>query len=260
MNKPLEIELPEKATDVVVDTPETNQLMVIQNPYEKLVQDAFARGDLSIVEKAMTLQLRWEDAQARRDFDEAIAAAKAEIPLIIKNRQALNGKYADFAAIASVVDPIISKYGLSYRFRTLQNDRINVTCVLSHKSGHSEENTLSGPPDKTGSKNEIQAIGSTLSYLSRYSLVQALGLAASNDDDGKLSEASAQTISDEQIEVISARIRKSKADLPKFLAWVGVEEIQMIPASRFNACLAALDQVQTKKQQQARGNAQRQQS
>ena len=89
--------------------------------------------------------------------------------------------------LPQMVDPIITSHGLSYRFRTQQNDKINVTCILSHKAGHYEETTLSGPADATGSKNAIQAIGSTLTYLQRYSLVQALGLAAANDDDGKSS-------------------------------------------------------------------------
>ena len=83
----------------------------------------------------------------------------------------------------------MAAHGLSYRFRTIQDGAIKVTCILSHKSGHSEENTLSGPADASGSKNAIQAIGSTLTYLQRYTLTQALGLAASDDDDGRSAEA-----------------------------------------------------------------------
>src|SRR6185312_8762594 len=102
-------------------------------------------------EKLMGLQERWEANQARKSFDEAMAAAKAEIPAIARNRSGHNSKkYADFAAIAAVVDPILSRHGLSYRFRSAQDERINVTCVLSHKAGHSEETTLAAPADTTG--------------------------------------------------------------------------------------------------------------
>src|SRR5690606_8392781 len=119
-------------------------------------------------------------------FDAAIASAKAEIPAVAKNAKGHNNKaYANFAAYAAVVDPVLGKWGLSYRFRTEQTDRITVTCVLTHKDGHAEENSLSGPPDGSGSKNAIQAIGSTLTYLQRYTLVQALGLSAADDDDGQ---------------------------------------------------------------------------
>lgn len=155
-----------------------------------MLSQAVARGaGLEMVSKLMDLQERVEKAQGRRDFDEAIAAAKAEIKPVTRNKKGHNDKrYADFAAYAREVDPIITRFGLSYRFRTEQDDRIKVTCILSHRGGYSEENTLAGPADSSGSKNAIQAIGSTLTYLQRYTLTQALGLAASDDDDGKGSE------------------------------------------------------------------------
>jgi hypothetical protein len=131
-----------------------------------MLSHAVERGaDLDMIEKLMNLQERWEASQARKAFDEAISAAKADIPPIERTGKGHNDKrYATFAAIAKVVDPIISQHGLSYRFRTTQGDRISVTCILSHKSGHFEETTLSGPPDASGSKNAIQAIGSTLTF------------------------------------------------------------------------------------------------
>jgi len=153
----------------------------------EMLNTALTRGaDVTVLEKLMGLHERWEANQARKAFDAAIAAAKGEIGPIVRNATGHNEKrYADFAAIARTVDPVLTKHGLTYRFRTEQTDRINVTCILSHKGGHSETTTLSGPPDTSGGKNAIQSIGSTLTYLQRYSLVQMLGLAASNDDDGR---------------------------------------------------------------------------
>lgn len=153
----------------------------------EMLNTALTRGaDIAVLEKLMGLQERWEANQARKAFDAAIAAAKGEIGPVFRNAKGHNDKkYADFAQIARTVDPILTKHGLTYRFRTEQTDRIHVTCILSHRDGHSETTTLAGPPDASGSKNAIQAIGSTLTYLQRYSLVQALGLAASNDDDGR---------------------------------------------------------------------------
>jgi len=150
-----------------------------------MLSQAVARGaSLEMVSKLMDLQERVERGQARRDFDEAIAAAKSEIRPVARNKTGHNDKrYADFSAYAREVDPVLARHGLSYRFRTEQEGSIKVTCVLSHKSGHAEENSLSGPADTSGNKNTIQAIGSTLTYLQRYTLTQALGLAASDDDD-----------------------------------------------------------------------------
>lgn len=160
------------------------------NPMQMVQQALDSGAGIEVLTKLMDLQERWEKTQARKDFDEAIAAAKAEIKPVARNKKGHNDKrYADFAAYAREVDPILASVGLSYRFRTEQDDRIKVTCILSHKSGHSETNTLAGPADSSGSKNAIQAIGSTLTYLQRYTLTQALGLAASDDDDGRQSTA-----------------------------------------------------------------------
>lgn len=202
---------------------------------------AVERGaSIDVMSKLMDLRERWEAGQARKSFDAAVAAAKAEIPMIAKNREGHNKtRYADFSAYAAVVDPIIASHGLSYRFRTTQTDRISVSCILSHRDGHSEENTLSGPADKTGSKNEIQAIGSTLTYLQRYTLIQALGLAATNDDDARQSSMGA-TISDEQAMELRDLLEATDSDHQKFLAYVRADHLKDIPADKFAGLVAML--------------------
>jgi len=198
-------------------------------------------ASLEMVEKLMTLQERWDATQARKQFDAAVSAAKSEIPAITRNATGHNSKrYADFAAIAKVVDPIIGKHGLSYRFRTTQNGTIAVTCILSHKAGHSEETTLSGPADGSGNKNAIQAIGSTLTYLQRYSLVQMLGLAAAADDDGKAG-GSVETVTQQQADDLSDLIEAHGKNRAQFLKWAKVERFEDIPASAYDACVKAIE-------------------
>lgn len=205
-------------------------------------------ASIEVLTKLMDLQDRFDKTQARKAFDKAIAAAKAEIPPVIRNAKGHNDKkYADFAAIAKVVDPIITRHGLSYRFRTTQTEaRINVTCVLSHEAGHSEENTLSGPADKTGSKNDIQAIGSTLTYLQRYSLVQALGIAAANDDDGQAS-GQGPTVSDEQVHQISALLTETKSNLDLFLKKIKLQSLSDIRADKFDEVMKMIRDVAAKR-------------
>lgn len=215
-------------------------------PMDMLSRAVDRGADLDMIEKLMDLQERWETNQARKAFDEAIASAKAEIPPIERTGTGHNSKrYATFAAIARVVDPILSKHGLSYRFKTVQGDRISVTCILSHKSGHFEETTLSGPPDASGSKNAIQAIGSTLTYLQRYSLVQMLGLAAADDDDGKAS-GDGGYISAEQVEQIEALMASTNTAAARFCGYMKVESIDLIPAKQFQRALDALNQKKAK--------------
>lgn len=61
---------------------------------------------------------------------------------------------------------------------------VSVSCLVSHVDGHVEATTMTGPMDDSGSKNAIQGLESTVTYLCRYTLMAALGL-ASTDDDGR---------------------------------------------------------------------------
>lgn len=161
----------------------------------ELIHHAVKNGaQVDVMEKLLGLQERWERNIGRKAFDAAIAKAKAEIPIIRKgnlvdfttSRGRTSYAYEDLATIAQTIDPILSKYGLSYRWRPNSDAKtVTVTCILSHSAGHSEENTLCAPHDLSGNKNSIQAVGSAVTYLQRYTLKAALGLAAAADDDAR---------------------------------------------------------------------------
>lgn len=221
----------------------------------EMLATAIDRGmAVETVDKLMGLADRWDKTQARKAFDHAIAAAKAKIPVISKNATGHNSKkYADFASIARAIDPILGEFGLSYRFRTVQDDKlIRVTCVLSHEAGHFEETTLAGPADASGSKNAIQAIGSTLTYLQRYSLTQALGLAAAEDDDGKAA-ASGELIDAQQVEWLQTLIVQVGADLPRFLKYLKVSAIEDIKASQYPVAVDLLNKKKNDEAKKAKG-------
>lgn len=238
MNAVSEVQTVEATSIVEHDAPDRATL----TPMLMLERAVSQGANIEVLEKLMGLQERWEANQARRDFDVAIAAAKAEITPVTKNRDGHNNKrYADFSALARAVDPVISKHGLSYRFRTKQDERIHVTCILSHVGGHCEETTLAGPADASGSKNAIQAIGSTLTYLQRYSLTQALGLAVADDDDGAAAGIETATITEDQLAEMRAMIDEVGADIPAFCRYLGVGSLADIPQSQFSRAIKALE-------------------
>lgn len=223
----------------------------VMTPMAMLTAAVERGASVEVMEKLLSLHERWEANQARKAFDEAVALAKARIKPVARNKSGHNDKrYADFAAIAREVDPVLGELGLSYRFRTSQTDRINVTCILSHKLGHHEEHTLSGPPDASGSKNAIQAIGSTLTYLQRYSLVQALGIAAGDDDDGS-AVGKGETITDEQREALSDLIEQAGADIRRLCEHFRIEGLAQLPAKRYGEADKLLRQkIKAKEQRQ----------
>ncbi|MQY48233.1 hypothetical protein GAO09_19550 [Rhizobiales bacterium RZME27] len=203
-----------------------------------------------ILKQMMDLRDREDAKQARKAFDAAISKAKSRMSPVVKNATGHNSKrYADFSAIARMVDPILSEYGLSYRFKTTQIDKITVTCVLSHEDGHSEETTLSAPSDTTGNKNAIQAIGSTITYLSRYSLMASLGLSASEDDDGRAagrSDDQNRTITPEQVKTVLQLIEETESDIAQFCQMGKIDSVADMLASQFDSAVRLLNQKKAK--------------
>lgn len=222
----------------------------VLTPMELLDRAFNSNAAPETLERLMALQERWEKNQARKSFDEAMAAAKAEIPVIAKNRTVdftsqkgrTHYKHEDLAEVARTVTPILAKHGLSYRFRTTSNpnEPVTVTCIVSHREGHFEENTLAAGRDDSGNKNSIQAVGSTLTYLQRMTLKAALGLAASDDDDGAVSDGKPETISQDQVGELQALIESKSADKARFLKYYKIDRLGDLPASRFNDAMALL--------------------
>lgn len=217
-----------------------------------LIDRAMATGaSPDVLEKLLALQERWEAGQARKAFDDAMASAKAELPTIRKNREVdftstkgrTHYRHEDLAEVARTVTPILGKRGLSYRYRTTSapNEPITVTCIVSHRFGHFEETTLSAGRDDSGNKNSIQQIGSTLTYLQRMTLKAALGLAASDDDDGAKADSAAEVISDIQLQSLIELAEEVGADRNKFCKYMQVSDLSDIPAREFKRAVAALN-------------------
>ncbi len=230
------------AASVVVSTP--SEAASIMSMIERMSKDASV--SIERVEQAFAFYERVQASQARKAFDAAMAAAKSEIPVIAKNRAVdftsakgrTNYRHEDLAEIAKTVDPILSKYGLSYRFRVSSNpnEPVRVTCVVTHADGCFEETSLMAGRDDSGNKNAIQGIGSTVTYLQRYTLKAALGLAATNDDDGKTAGQSADAlkpVSDAQADELTHLITITKSNVDQFLKIAQAQSISDVLAKDF---------------------------
>lgn len=115
-----------------------------------------------------------------------------------------------------------------------------MTCKITHIQGHSEETTLLAQPDASGSKNAIQAMGSTITYLERYTLLALTGLATHEDDDGKASEV--EYISEAEGNKILDMITGMKGDLSKFLAYMKIDSLEKMPKSDYKKAISAIEQ------------------
>jgi hypothetical protein len=200
-------------------------------------------ADLDRLEKLMNLKMKWEENEARKAYFEAMTAFKANPPEIEKNKKVAYGntKYSH-ASLWNVTEKInseLSKYGLSASWTTKQPEKeITVTCRISHVLGHFEETSLTALPDNSGAKNSIQALGSTITYLQRYTILALTGLATQDqDDDGN---GATVYISDKELSTITDMVNAKDVDLAKFLKYVGCESLETIPTNKFNSAMAAL--------------------
>lgn len=155
------------------------------------VAAADPRVDVAKVERLWAMLKDQQDREARNAFVAAMSAFKAKVPEIIK-RKAVNipggaaFTHAELGTVCDAVIPALSEHGFAHRWEVTQAEGlITVSCILSHEQGHETRTTLQGKPDDSGKKNAIQQVGSTVTYLERYTLMAATGLAAKGmDNDG----------------------------------------------------------------------------
>jgi hypothetical protein len=171
-----------------------NEIQMSKAPADLIAMALDRQADPNVLSKLMDLQERWEAQKARKEYVLAMTAFKREAPAVLKKNDRVDfttqkGRtvynYANLGSIVQEMTALLGKHELSAAWETAQNDKgmISVSCHITHSAGHRETVTLEGPPDISGNKNAIQAIGSAVTYLQRYTLLAALGLATTEEDD-----------------------------------------------------------------------------
>lgn len=145
-------------------------------------------SDLEKLERMLAMKERMEAEQAKKDFAQAFAQASVSFPNIPLNGKGHNNKpYALLKDIMSLTRGPLSENGLALSFDIKTGDKITVTAELMHRSGHTKRASIDLPADTSGSKNAVQAIGSSQTYGQRYAAQAVLGLSLGDDidDDAK---------------------------------------------------------------------------
>lgn len=124
----------------------------------------------------------------------ALSKAQAEMRLAGLDSQNpyFKSKYADFASIVRASRPALSKYGLCVTQQIVMGDEgQNILLTrLMHSSGQFLESAIRIVPGK----NDLQTLGSYLTYLKRYCYAAIVGVVASDeDDDGEVAMVPART-------------------------------------------------------------------
>lgn len=146
--------------------------------------------DIDKMERLIAMQERVQARTAEVAFNASLAELQVNLPVIderggIKDRNGnVQSTYALWEDVNEAIRPHLAQHGFALRFRVdRQADQISVTGILSHRDGHNEETTLTLPTDTSGSKNAVQAVGSSTSYGKRYTAFALLNITSTGEDD-----------------------------------------------------------------------------
>lgn len=204
----------------------------------------------------MARKVRADDAKAA--YWRSLVIMKPKLPVIEKNGRIViheKGKdkidaniiqssdYALWEDIDAAITPILAEHGFVLTFRTgnQPDGKVTVTGVLSHELGHSEESEMALPLDTSGSKNNVQAAGSSISYGQRYTAKALLNLRFKGQDDDGKAGGNPGLITDSQAEQILELLIRDKADVTLFCKSMKVESIVQLPASRYREAIERIN-------------------
>jgi len=111
---------------------------------------------------------------------------------------------------------------LSYSDEPREDGGILIRGRLKHlPSGHFEDSFMPAPLDTTGGKSDVQAVGSTNSFLRRYIACNIFNIVVAEDDD----DGAGGAIDEGQTKTILDLIKKAKVG-PKFLKYMKARSIE----------------------------------
>lgn len=208
--------------------------------------------DIDKMERLIALSERMQARTAQESFNAAMAEMQCEIPTIAERAKGHGTiRYATLEDISDVVKPIMKAHGFAISFKVEHAQAgLSVTGILMHRAGHREETTMLLPLDTSGSKNAVQAVGSTTSYGKRYVMCALLNITTRGEDD----DAYSATPSRQEPVITDIQVRQLEAMLAKVSAKAkdNFEKIYPDPAA---IPRSEFDDVLTKLSKAAKNNA-----
>ena len=155
--------------------------------------------DPGTVREMLAIQREHRAERAREAYAGALARFRRVAPTLDKDREVVvdteedttrTYRHTTLGHAMAAVNPLLGELGLNLSWHPRVEDGVvHVETRLTHELGHAESVTLPGAPDRSGGKNAIQAMKSTITYLERTGALALLGLAGRDDDDGRAAGA-----------------------------------------------------------------------
>lgn len=211
--------------------------------------------DVDKVERLMAMHERAQARQAKLAFFDAKRAMRPALPVItMKGHIVIRDKnnpnnviqdtaFARFEDIHEAIMPVLTEHGFELDFRNgmAPDGKVRVTTVLTHEAGHEETTYFDLPHDSSGSKNAVQAIGSSTSYAKRYGTLSILNIRVAGEDDDANTAIPDACISKEQRDKINGELDNLNADKAAFCRYLKVESVADILAKDFDKAWKAVE-------------------
>lgn len=236
-----EIILPEQRRQAVVPISNDSNIMAV---ISRAAADPTC--DIDKLERLMAMHERMQARDAEAEFNAAMAAMQSDIPSIAERGAiVVNGQkrsdYATFEDINDVIKPIMQQHGFAITFK-VENiaQGLSVTGILMHRAGHRESTTMLLPLDTSGSKNAVQAVGSSTSYGKRYVMSALLNLTTrGEDDDGHAAVPTANVTSVQASGITALLSRCTEKTQEWFVGEYG--SVECVPKGRHDILVAQLN-------------------
>lgn len=183
---------------------------------------------------------------AERKFNAAFVRLQSRMPTIVASTVIPNrGKYERFEDVMRVIGPLLSEHGFTVSFsQDFKDNRIIVTCTLSHEAGHSRPNSFAV---RSGGKSdsETQADCKAATTAKRNALCQALNIVIRQDvlneeDDATIEGDPNAKLTPAQADEVERRAKETNSNIPAFLKFAGAEKFSEIAASKYTELDAML--------------------
>lgn len=252
--------MPQPQPDII-DTPlakvETAPLAVTaaNSPILRIIGTAIEKGmDPDKLEKLYDLYEREQKRMAAAAFNAALACFQGECPKVFKTHatkastKGFQYRFANLGDVLNGVGEAMGRNGLSRTWGVRTEDgKLFVVCYLRHADGHVDDNAKFPFTPDTGDMNAIQKIGSGNTYAERYTLLMALGIAPTDEDDDGVGTSAGpkEAVTEEQARTLNdlliAAEEVSAGTRVRMLSWAGGAAIADVPASKFNEACSRLN-------------------
>lgn len=177
----------------------------IQELFKKAIEKD---ASIDTLERLMKIREDIKKEKAKEEFFQALGEFQKRLKPISTDSQVLNKdgtvryRYASLKKIMQEIQPLLSECGFSISFETERvGSDVKVSCILKHIAGHQEKSSFVIPIETSNYMNDIQKMGSTLTYAKRYALMGVLNIIVEDSDtDANVSVIVEDTIKEEKIE------------------------------------------------------------